>query len=121
MKKRWIMFWLGEAAAFTVCIVLCMIFRKNDYRLWILISSGAAFIILSVLWLLYYYRLEYSRQNGRLIISSGIIFRKHRTLPPENILWEMRLTSPLFHGSAMVVLHTSGGSVVIFGDYSTKS
>lgn len=121
LQKRWKMFWLAEAAALLIYIVLCWLFRRSGYRAWVLVPAGILLVILSVLWIVYYYRLEYSVQDGMLVIDSGILFRKRRVLPPDNILWEMRLTSPLFHGAAMVVLHTSGGQVVIFGEYSTVS
>lgn len=115
VTKNWTMFWLAAAALLIWCGVIALLFPGSVY------ITAAAFVILSVIWLWYYYHLEYSISSGTLKISSGIIFRKHRLLPPENILWELRLSLPPFHRTALVILHTSGGRIVIFGDYSTES
>ncbi len=120
VKKRWIFFWLTEAAGLLVYLALWLVLRRSSW-LWMLVPTGTALIILSAIWLLYYYKLKYSVENNVLTADSGIIFRKRRILPPDNILWEMRLTSPLFRGTAIVVLHTPGGQIVIFGHYSTVS
>lgn len=115
VRKSWVMFLPGEAALFILCAGIAAVFPQS-----IFFSSGV-FVILSTIWAVYYYRLEYSITAGALKISSGIVFRKHILLPPENILWEMRLYLPPFRSSAAVVLHTSAGRAVIFGEYSTGS
>lgn len=113
MKKSWTVFWLAEAALLTLCAVITILFNS--------VIPAGAFIILSGIWLLYYRRLEYSQKDGVLEISSGIIFRKHRTVSSENILWEMRLVLPPFRSAAMTVLHTSGGRVVVLGGNMASS
>ncbi len=107
MKKRWVIFWLAEAAGLAVFIL--------PWR----IVPAAVFCILSVIWWLYYHSLEYTRSNNCIIINSGVIFRRKKILPPENILWKMRLGSPLFRGDFVTVLHTSGGIIILFCDFST--
>ena len=107
MKKRWVIFWLAEAAGLAVFILP-----------WRFISA-AVYIILSVIWWLYYHSLEYTYSNNTIVINSGVIFRRRKNLPAENILWKMRLGSPLFRGDLMTVLHTSGGRIILFGGFST--
>ena len=115
MKKRWVVFWLAEVGAILIYILLCIAVGRA------VITTGVCIIILSVYWCWYYYVLEYTLSTNGIEITSGIIFRKHRSLPLSNILWEMRLTSPFFRGSAMSVLHTSGGNAVVFCDISTRT
>ncbi len=107
MKKRWVIFWLAEAAGLAVFIL--------PWR----VVSAAVYSIFSVIWWLYYHSLEYTYSNNDVVINSGVIFRRKKKLPPENILWKMRLGSPLFRGDFMTVLHTSGGRIIMFCVFST--
>ena len=113
VKKSWSMFRLTESALWVLCAGICALFPGS------IAMTLAASLLLSAIWTIYYYRLEYSNSHGVLKISSGILFRKHRLLPPENVLWETRLLLPPFKRSSIVTLHTSGGRAVIFGEYST--
>lgn len=113
IRKRWCIYWISEAAALTIYLILTLISGR------FLVICGALLVILSVIWLIYYYRLKYSASGGMINISAGIIFRRYRRLPPENILWTMRLSFSPIKGAIMTVLHTSGGRAVIFGDIST--
>ena len=112
MKKRWEVFWLAEVGIILIYILLCLAAGR------VLIAAGAA---VSVWWILYYFTAHYTLSNNVFEITSGIIFRRNRSIPLSNILWEMRLTSPFFRGSAMSVLHTSGGNAVVFCDFSTRT
>ena len=107
MKKRWVIFWLAEAAGLAVFIL-----PWRDV-------SAAVYSIFSVIWWLYYHSLEYTYSNNDVVINSGVIFRRKKILPPENLLWKMRLGSPLFRGDFMTVLHTSGGRIIMFCVFST--
>ncbi len=113
IQKRWHIYWVIEAAALILYILLYL-------AAGVLILGGAVFFLLSVIWYVYYYRLEYSIQQRELLISAGIIFRKHRRLPLDNILWTMRLTLPRRkpHASRVILtsLHTSGGRAIVFGE-----
>ena len=115
MKKRWEVFWLAEAGIILIYILLCLAAGR------VLIAAGAAAAATSVWWSLYYFTAHYTLSNNVVEITSGIILHRHRSIPLSNILWEMRLTSPLFRGSAMSVLHTSGGNAVVFCDFSTQA
>ena len=115
MKKRWEVFWLAEAGIILIYILLCLAAGR------VLIGAGAAAAAVSVWWSLYYFTAHYTLSNNVVEITSGIILRRHRSIPLSNILWEMRLTSPFFRGSAMSVLHTSGGNAVVFCDFSTRA
>lgn len=107
MKKRWVIFWLAESAWLAVFLL--------PWKL----PAGAAYIILSVIWWLYYHSLEYTYSNNIITINSGVIFRRKKNLPAGNILWKMRLSSPLFRGDFLTVLHTSGGRIILFCGFST--
>lgn len=111
MKKRWEVFWLAEAGIILIYILLCLAAGR------VLIAAAAV----SVWWSLYYFMAHYTLSNNVVEITSGIILRRHRSIPLSNILWEMRLTSPFFRGSVMSVLHTSGGNAVVFCDFSTRA
>ncbi len=115
MKKRWEVFWLAEAGIILIYILLCLAAGR------VLIAAGATAAAVSVWWSLYYFTAHYTLSNNVVEITSGIIFRRNRSIPLSNILWEMRLTSPFFRGSAMSVLHTSGGNAVVFCDFSTRA
>ena len=115
MKKRWEVFWLAEAGIILIYILLCLAAGR------VLIAAGAAAAAVSVWGSLYYFTAHYTLSNNVVEITSGIILRRHRSIPLSNILWEMRLTSPFFRGSAMSVLHTSGGNAVVFCDFSTRA
>lgn len=118
IQKRWHIFWVIEAAALILYILLYL-------AAGFFILGGAVFALLSVIWYVYYYKLEYSIKQHELLISAGIIFRKHRRLPLDNILWTMRLTLPSRkpHASRVILtsLHTSGGRAVIFGEIIAKN
>ncbi len=107
MKKRWVIFWLAEVSGLAIFVLP-----------WRMISAFV-YIILSVIWWLYYHSLEYANSNNCIIINSGVIFRRKKILPEGNILWKMRLSSPLFRGDFLTVLHTSGGNAVLFCGFST--
>ena len=107
MKKRWVIFWLAEAAGLAVFIL--------PWR----IVSAAVYCILSVIWWLYYHSLEYTYSNNNVVINSGVISRRKKVLQLENILWKMGLSSPLIRGDFVTVLHTSGGRIILFCGFST--
>lgn len=115
MKKRWEVFWLAEAGIILIYILLCLAAGR------VLIAAGAVAAAVSVWWILYYFMTHYTLSNNVVEITSGIIFRRNRSIPLSTILWEMRLTSPFFRGSVMSVLHTSGGNAVVFCDFSTRA
>lgn len=110
VRKRWTMFWLVEIVAAVVYILL---FRLVEW--WGL----PVLLILSVIWLSYYYALKYNISEEVLTITSGIIIHHERRLPLRNVLWEMRLTLFTERNTAAVVLHSSGGIAVVLGEIST--
>lgn len=116
MKKRWEVFWLAEAGIILIYILLCLAAGARPDR-----GRSRGSPPVSVWWSLYYFTAHYTLSNNVVEITSGIILRRHRSIPLSNILWEMRLTSPFFRGSVMSVLHTSGGNAVVFCDFSTRA
>lgn len=71
-------------------------------------------------WTLYFRRAGYSVVAGSLVVRSGVLFRKLRCIPVENIQWVMRLKLPFLQKSVITAVHTASGSVVIFTDFSTN-
>lgn len=114
VEKRWLFFWLVEAAA---AIIYILLWWKVPRFFW---CWTAIYVILLVIWFGFYYSVEYSVRGNTIIITSGILFHRERTLPAENILWVMRLELLFIRREAITVLHTSGGNAVIFGEFSTK-
>lgn len=80
-----------------------------------------AVILFGVWWALYYNRLSYSVMQDRLVIKSGVFFRKLRVVKLENIQWVMRLKLPMRRAASLTALHTLNGIIVILSDFSTKS
>jgi len=113
MKKRWVIFWLAGGGAAAVYILLCILAGR------VLPVLGGLMLLLWVYWVGYYYLLDYTLSENVIYITSGILFKRRRRVPLENILWEMKLTSPLFRGCAMTVIHTSGGITAVFGEILT--
>lgn len=115
ITKRWAAFRAVETALLMVYILLCVVLRG------IIIAAvgGGAVITLSVIWSWYYYTLEYRASENRILITSGIIIRRERSIPAENILWVMRLRLFSERNTAAEILHTAGGITVIFGELST--
>lgn len=70
-------------------------------------------------WALYYYKLEYTQGETTISIKSGIFFKRERKLRHDDILWTMALKIPINKGDILTLLHTAGGSIVIFGGFST--
>lgn len=88
-----------------------------------LTSAGMAFvgIILGVggaaaagWWYLYFIRLDYYDDGIEILIRSGVIIRKTKRMLKNDILWTNRIR--LFGSPVLTVLHTGGGSVVIFAE-----
>lgn len=84
--------------------------------LWIAAVSGAVAVLW---WSLYFLRLRYSRSENMLCIESGLVFRRKRVVYEENILWVTKLTLLRSRRAVASVLHTAGGWIVIFSDFST--
>ena len=70
-------------------------------------------------WALYYYKLEYMQGETTISIKSGVFFRRERKLKHDDILWTMALKMPMNKGDILTLLHTAGGMIVIFGEFST--
>lgn len=83
----------------------------------IFILWAAAF---GIWWTLYFRSTEYSIISDNLVLRSGILFRKRRCIPVENIQWVMRLKLPFLQQAVLTAVHTASGAVVIFADFSTN-
>lgn len=86
-------------------------------RLMLIFILGAA--VLGVWWTLYFRSVGYCIVSGSLVMRSGVLFRKQRCIPIENIQWVMRLKLPFLQETVFTAVHTASGSVVIFADFST--
>lgn len=89
----------------------------------VLASSGVIFIgiILSLggaaaagWWYLYFKRLDYADDGSEIFIHSGVFIKKTKRLSKNNILWTNGVR--LFGCPVLTVLHTGGGSIVVFAD-----
>lgn len=78
---------------------------------------GAA--VFGVWWTLYFRSVGYCIVSGSLVVRSGVLFRKQRCIPIENIQWVMRLKLSFLKKAVFTAVHTASGSVVIFADFST--
>ncbi len=116
IRKSWCIFWLAEILAAALSGVITGELARNGVYS---IIPTVIFVILSVIWLWYYNTLKYIIRSGEVIITSGIVFHKVRRLKKTDILWEMHLSLPFIRRDILTVLHTSGGSVAIFGEIST--
>ncbi|MGN0688525.1 MAG: hypothetical protein ACI4KA_10520 [Oscillospiraceae bacterium] len=87
----------------------------------------AEIIVLSVLitavivwWSVYYYTISYKHQDNLLYVNSGVLFRHRREISESKILWITYLYTPASHRAFASILHTAGGWIVIFNEFSTK-
>ncbi len=78
------------------------------------------YLMFIIWWSIYYYSLEYSMHNKTICIKSGVFFQRRRILEINRILWQMRLVLPFCSSAALTALHTAGGTLVIFCDFSTR-
>ncbi len=86
---------------------------------YIRITIAALLILLLIWWLMYYYKLKYTMQNNTVCITSGVLFRRHRHINNDNILWTIHVRVPFIRYAVMTCLHTVCGTIYILGDYST--
>lgn len=86
-------------------------------QLMLIFIFGAA--VFGVWWTLYFRSVGYCIVSGSLVVRSGVLFRKQRCIPIENIQWVMRLKLPFLQETVFTTVHTVSGSVVIFADFST--
>ena len=84
-------------------------------------AALAAFALFTLWWTLYFRGSSYKVSGGSLVVSSGVFFRKTRTIPLISVLRTTRLTTPFLKSALLTVIHTAGGSSVIFADFSTES
>ncbi len=84
------------------------------------ICVTAAYMTGVIWWTIYYYRLKYTAIDNTICITSGVFFVRKRFIATGNILWTTRVRVPCFNKVIISKLHTSGGCIVIFGDFSTE-
>ena len=115
LNKSWFIFWLISIVATLVTAAALLILP-------VCFSIGAAILysLFIVWWTIYYYKLEYMAGKNTLSIKNGVFFRRKRIIEYNSILWIMRLKMPFNKGVVLTSLHTAGGIVVIFCDFSTE-
>ena len=77
----------------------------------VLIFGGAA---AAGWWYLYFKKLDYVDNGREIQIQSGVFIKKRKRLCKESVLWTNGVR--LFGSPVLTVLHTGGGSVVIFAE-----
>lgn len=81
-------------------------------------SAGAA---AAAWWTAYYRALEYRRDGDILTVKSGVFFWRSRRVSVGDILWTSRAAVRFFGNAALfTTLRTAGGSILIFGEFSTE-
>ena len=85
--------------------------------LWVVAAAAA---MLHLLWSVYYFRLRYTIRDNTLFIDSGLLFRRQRAIPLDNMLWQTVIMVPFSRRAIATVIHTAGGWVVIFAELSTQ-
>lgn len=112
MKKIWTGFRLvmllpiAAAAAGIVFISGNLIFMGL-----VLVFGGA---VAAGWWYLYFKKLDYVDNGREIHIRSGVLIKKNRRLCKKNILWTNGVR--LFGSPVLTVLHTGGGSMVVFAE-----
>lgn len=82
---------------------------------------SAVVFVLALWWSVYFLRLRYTYTDGILRIESGLFFRRVREIQSDNILWVTRVELLFSRRASASVLHTAGGVIVIFCEFSTQS
>ncbi len=77
----------------------------------LLILSGA---LAAYWWYMYFKQLDYADKGNEILIHSGVLIKKSKRLAKSNILWTNCVR--LFGKPVVTVLHTGGGSVVVFAE-----
>lgn len=112
MKKRWAAYFIVSAAA--VAVTACTLAAG----MYIIAAAGA---VLLAWWTMYYRGLEYRREGDILIVKSGVVFHRTRRVRAADILWTKRTVLRVFGENTLYnSLHTAGGVIVIFGEFSTE-
>ena len=112
MEKRWTAYFLAAAAASAGVIFAAAV------GMYIIAAAGLIFL---AWWTLYFCGLEYRRDEDILIVKSGVVFRRTRRVKTTEILWTKRAVLRVFgENTVYTSLHTAGGSIVIFGEFSTE-
>lgn len=109
----------SRSAYIIVLAVLLLISGAATIVGGIALALSAACGALAVWWSIYYLRLRYRVIQDVIYVQSGLIFRRTREIPIDSILWVTRLELPLSRRAIASVLHTAGGWIVIFNDFST--
>lgn len=111
MRKLWTGFWIImviPALASAAGAVLAPLFPLAGA---LLILSGA---LAAGWWYMYFRRLGYADSGSEIVIGSGVLIRKSKRLVKSNILWTNCVS--LFGKTIVTVLHTGGGSMVVFAE-----
>ena len=115
LKKSWFVFvailLLAVAAGIAAILLLTAIYL----RLIVLIST----VWLLFWWCLYYYKLEYAACDNTISINSGVVFHRKRLLKSDNILWIGKVKPVFCRDAILTFLHTTCGTLIILGEYST--
>lgn len=117
MRKCWGVFWISFSAAAAAFFAAAAVCARIS---WILCAlTAAAGSALQAVWLLRFRSITYEKENGNLMIRSGVFVRSVRIIKTENILWQ----SVLKIGSLtlLTAVHTAGGTAVLFCDLCSEA
>ena len=110
MKKTWCLFWIFTVV-FAVLLTVGGVFAARFSRTLsaVFVLSGAA------VWtgfFLHFRTIEYTVENGVLIIRGGSFIKSERRIPVRDILW--RTTVKIGSAVLFSMIHTAAGRAVIF-------
>ncbi len=111
MRKLWTGFWLAMIIPVLVTaagVALAALFPLAGV---LLVFTGA---LASGWWYMYFKRLDYVDNESEILIGAGVLIKKSKRLDKSNILWTNCVR--LFGKPVVTVLHTGGGSVVVFSE-----
>ena len=110
MKKHWGAFWITESVLLVGVLAAVLALFKVHWSL--SVAAGVSGIIGAAAYLLHFRSLEYSLENGIIIIRKGFLIKSRRKIPLENILITQSLT--VFKYTLLTSVKTSGGGAVLF-------
>lgn len=116
MKKHWGAFWITEAVLLSGTSAAVGALSRLHWALAVL-AAVSGMIGAAAYWL-HFRSLNYSLENGSLIILKGFLVRSRREIPLGNILITQSLT--VFGYTLLTSVKTAGGGAVMFCEFTDK-
>ncbi len=112
MKKHWGVFRLTETIILTGTLAAALALSGAHWTLSVLACVSG--IIGAAAYWLHFRSLEYSLENGSIVIRKGFLIKSRQTIPLESVLITQSLT--VFGYVLLSSVKTAGGGAVLFCD-----